>query len=283
MGVIAAPSRAAGAATAAAPPSAWRSFVALVRRGLRDGRRTPLTWGGPLGAMGVLYSALYPSIEGQLNDMISNYPSSLKEAFNITDLATFDAYFDAEMLSMIAPLAIAFFAIRQITKATVGAEEAGHLDVLLATPVPRRRLVAAAFTVAAVLSVAILAVVLVLTWASALIAGADPALPGLVRGMANVWPLAVAFAGLATLVAGITRGGARVTAISVSVLGLMYVMDLAGKLADMEWLRVPSAFRYYGSAVQDGIDPAHFAGLVVAGVVLAAVGALLFERRDLAA
>ncbi|HSD80802.1 MAG TPA: hypothetical protein VLB47_09075, partial [Solirubrobacteraceae bacterium] len=61
----------------------------------------------------------------------------------------------------------------------------------------------------------------------------------------------------------------------------MYVIDLVGKLADpVEPLRYVSAFRYYGSAIQDGIDVSHVVGLTVAGVVLAVLGALAFERRD---
>jgi len=64
----------------------------------------------------------------------------------------------------------------------------------------------------------------------------------------------------------------------------MYVIDLVGKVADaLEPLRWASAFRYYGSAIQDGIDPLAFAGLTLVGVGLAAVGALLFERRDVLA
>lgn len=64
----------------------------------------------------------------------------------------------------------------------------------------------------------------------------------------------------------------------------MYVIDLVGKVADpIEPLRYVSAFRYYGSAIQDGIDPPAFAGVTLAGIVLAAAGALLLERRDVLA
>ena len=61
----------------------------------------------------------------------------------------------------------------------------------------------------------------------------------------------------------------------------MYLLDLAGKLADpAEPLRAVSAFKYYGSAVRDGIDPLAFGGLALCGAALAAVGAILFDRRD---
>jgi ABC-2 type transport system permease protein len=48
-------------------------------------------------------------------------------------------------------------------------------------------------------------------------------------------------------------------------------------------LRYASAFRYYGSAIQDGIDPLAFAGLTLAGVALTAAGAVLLRRRDVLA
>ena len=41
-----------------------------------------------------------------------------------------------------------------------------------------------------------------------------------------------------------------------------------------------SAFHYYGSAIEDGLDPAACAGLTIAGVLLATAGCALFERRD---
>ena len=89
------------------------------------------------------------------------------------------------------------------------------------------------------------------------------------------------FAGLAALAAGRLHRAAPVTAVATGTLVGMYVIDLVGKLADpIEPLRSVSAFKYYGSAIQDGIDPFAFAGLALVGVALATAGAFLFERRD---
>jgi ABC-2 type transport system permease protein len=128
----------------------------------------------------------------------------------------------------------------------------------------------------------VLAVITALTWLSGTIAGADPSLVVLGLGFANVWPLAVLFGGLALLAAGVLHRAASVTtAVSVGVLAAMYIVDLMGKLADpIEPLRSASAFKYYGSAVHDGIEPLAFAGLALAGAALATAGALLFDRRD---
>jgi ABC-2 type transport system permease protein len=252
-----------------------------VRRGLLDQAHAPLTWGGALGAMGALVAAIWPSIEGSVDELMQSYPDSLKDAFNIAQLDTVEKYVDAEMLSLIVPLAVAFFAVRCIVRATVGAEERGYLDTLLSLPLSRRVLVAGSFIVTALAGGAILAVVWALTWLAGTIAGTGISAGTLAAGVFNVWPLAMAFAGLAALAAGALRHPGAVTAVGAGTLVAMYLVDVLGKLSDpLEPLRVVSAFRWYGSAIQDGVDWSHAAGLTLAGVVLAAAGAVLLERRD---
>jgi ABC-2 type transport system permease protein len=258
-----------------------RTLRAVIRRGLLDQRRSLLTWGAPLSAMSALMAVLWPSIEGSVDTLMDSYPESLKEAFNIRALTSVEAYIDAEMLSLIVPLALAFLAVRVVVRVLSGAEERGYLDIVLTTPVTRRALVAGACVVAAAMVAAVLTLMTVVTWAAAYAVGADPSLAVLGRGMANVWPLAMFFAGLAALGCGWAHTGASVTAVASGTLIGMYVFDLVGKLADpAEPLRFVSAFKYYGSAIQDGIDPFAFVGLAAAGALLAVVGAIAFERRD---
>jgi len=275
-----APPRTNAPATAVAP-SERRSLAAVVRRGLRDHRRAPLTWGGGLGAMSALMAAIWPSIEGQMQDLMNSYPEGLKAAFGITELNSVEKYVDAEMLSLIVPLAVAFFAVRCVTNALVGAEERGHLDTLLTLPLSRRVLVGGTFIVAGISVAANLAVIWGLTWLVGTIAGTGISATTLGAGIVNVWPLSMAFAGVAVLASGVMHRPATVTAIATGTLLGMYVIDLVGKLSNaVEPLRVISAFRYYGSAVQDGLDISHIAGLVLAGLLAAVAGALLFDRRD---
>jgi ABC-2 type transport system permease protein len=276
--------RAPAPARTALAPSWRRSLRAVVRRGLRDHRRAWLTWGLPLGAMSALMAAIWPSVEGALDEALENYPESLKEAFNIREITSVEAYIDAEMMSLIVPLAIAFLAVRIMTRAIAAAEEQRYLDTLLAAPVARTTLMAGTLLVAAVVVAVVLAVMTALTWLAALLVGTDASLVVLGRGAANVWPLAMLFAGVAAVAAGTLHRSAPVTAIATGTLVGMYVIDLVGKLADeVEPLRYASAFKYYGSAIQDGIDPLAFAGLTLAGVALTVVGAVLLRRRDVLA
>jgi ABC-2 type transport system permease protein len=265
----------------AAPPSAGRSLAVVVRSGLRLHRRDPLVWGGTLGASCALIAAMWPSIEDSIGKAVESYPEGLKQAFGIQELDSVEAYVDVEMLSLIVPLALAFFAVRCVTRAIVGAEERGHLDALLSLPLPRRLLVAGAFIVTGVVLAVILVVTWVLTWGVGTLASTGISAAKLAAGLANVWPLAMAFAGLAVLAAGVLHRQAPAIAIATGTLVAMYIVDLLGKLSpDMEPLRAVSAFRYYGSAIQDGLDVSHMLGLTLAGIALAATGAVLFDRRD---
>lgn len=268
----------------ATAPSTSRSLRAVIRRGLRDHRHAPLTWGLPLGAMCALIVAIYPSIQDSLNELTKNYPEGLKQAFGIEQLDTVEAYLDAEMFSLIVPLTMAFFAVRSISREISVAEEHGYLDTTLAAPLSRRVLVAGSFAVTALASAAVLAAVFGLTLVASVAVGAGLSLGKLAAGAANVWPLAVFSAGLAVLVAGFVHRSAPVTAIATGTVVGMYVVDLAGKLADpAEPFRSVTVFKYYGSGLTEGIDPAAFIGVMVCGAVLAFAGSWAFERRDVLA
>jgi ABC-2 type transport system permease protein len=269
--------------TAPSAPPAWRSLRAVVRHLLWSGRRSPLTWGGSLGAMSALIAAMWPSIEDSVAKLVREYPAGLKSAFGIDELDSLAAYVEAEMLSLIVPLAVVFLAVRCVVGATAAAEERGHLDVLLTLPLSRPVLVAGAFLVTGVVTGAVLVIAWAMTCAAGLLVGADVAAGALAAGFADVWPLAMAFAGLAVLAIGLTSRSATATGATVGVAFAMYAIDLVGKLAtELEPVRNVSAFRLYGNAVRDGLDVSHVTVLLLAGIALAAAGAVLFDRRDIA-
>ena len=263
----------------AAIPSPVASLRTVVGRGLRDQRNTTLVYGGALGAMGGLMAALWPAIEPSIGKLLDSYPPELKDAFNIVTLDSVETYIDAEMLSLIVPFAVSALAIRVVSQSITGAGERGYLDTLLTTPLSRRTLVAGAFVTAALSAGAALLIATLATVLVGALAGARPSFLTLAGGMANVWPLALLGAGIAAAVAG--RTSRAVTGVAVAVLVGMYVIDLVGKLApSVAFLRDASAFKYLGSAIQQGIDPIGFLGVATVGVALAALGAQWFDGRD---
>ncbi len=259
-------------------------LAALVLTHLSDRRRSLLAWGLPLGLWSAFIVAIFPSVEDALSQAVENYPPSLKEAFGIGELSNVEQYLHAEMLSLIVPLALGYLAVRAVASGLSGAAESGRLDVLLSAPVSRRRIAAGSFVATAIELAIVLAITVLLTGLGNLASGADLAFGSALAGFANVWPLALVFAGLGVVAIGWSLRTSVVTGSVAGVLVTMYVIDLIGRLdPDLSGVRYASVFKYYGNAIEDGIDPLAFAGVTAAAVALAALGAWLFDRRDLAA
>lgn len=259
-----------------------RQLAALVSAHLHDRRRSILAWGLPLGLMSAFIVAIFPSVEGTLSKAIRDYPPALKEAFGISQLSSVEQYLQAEMLSLIVPLALGYLAVRAMASGLAGASETGRLDVLLSAPVSRATLVASGFIATAVELAAVLVVTALITGLGSLLAGAGLGLSALLTGFGNVWPLALVFAGLGAVASGLSPRSSVVTGSIAGVLVAMYVVDLVGRLdPDLSEVRYLSVFKYYGNAIEDGIDPIAFIGVTAVAIAFGAVGAWLFERRDL--
>jgi ABC-2 type transport system permease protein len=258
-------------------------LTSLVLTQLHERRRSLLSWGLPIGLMSAFIVAIYPSVEDALGKAISSYPESLKQAFGIAELSNVEQYLNAEMLSLIVPLAVGYLAVRSVASGLSGAAEIGRLDVLLSAPLSRWRLVAAGFAAAALELAAVLLVSLSITMLGSALAGAGLSFGSTLAGFANVWPLALLFAALGIVVTGWSLRTTVVTGSVAGVLVAMYVVDLIGRLdTGLDWIRYGSVFRYYGKAIEDGIEPLAFVGVTAVAMALAGVGAWLFERRDLA-
>ena len=254
----------------------------LIVAQLRERRRSLLSWGLPLGLWSAFIVSIYPSIESALTKAVRNYPAALKEAFGVGELTSVEQYLHAEMLSLIVPLAVGYLAVRSVASGLSGAAESGRLDVLLSAPVSRSRLVAAGFAATAIELATVLAVAVALTMIGSLLSSAGLCFGLALAGFASVWPLALLFAGLGIVITGWSLRTSVVTGSVAGVLVGMYVVDLIGRLdPSLDAIRYVSVFRYYGTAVENGIDALSFLGVTAAAVVLAAIGSLLFERRDL--
>ena len=261
-----------------------RQVGALVATHLSDRRRSLLAWGVPLGLWSAFIVLIFPSVEGVLSKAIKNYPPALKEAFGIGELTNVEQYLHAEMLSLIVPLALGYLAVRAVASGLSGAAESGRLDVLLSAPVSRSRLAAASFAATAVELAIVLVLTVLLTGLGSFVSGADLSFASALAGYANVWPLALVFAGLGVIATSFSLRTSVVTGAVAGALVTMYVIDLIGRLdPSLSGIRYASVFKYYGNAIEDGIEPFAFLGVTAAAIILAAVGAWLFERRDLSA
>ena len=88
--------------------------------------------------MSGLIVAIYPSFSSDLATLVETLPErSCARPSGSTSYDTARSFLDGEMYSLLVPLAVALFAIRQIAHDLAAHEERAWLDVELATPLGR--------------------------------------------------------------------------------------------------------------------------------------------------
>lgn len=260
------------------------TLPALVLHTVRFQARSVLIWGAALGLYSAAIVASYTTFSGsadQMNQLLDAYPEGMLEAFGITDLADVENYMSSQVF-LLAPLALAFFPMLTAAGTIAGAEERGTIDVLLGNPIPRWQLVVGSFFSMALSLLGILAIVGALTQITAVLMDVDLALKNTAAAVLNMWPLCLLFGAGAMLCSAVFHRRALAIAMPASLLFAMYLLDTLGRVSeDLEDLQPLSAFYYYGSAIEDGIDWTHFAGLTLVALALIALAILAFRRRDI--
>jgi len=259
-------------------------------KSLRDMRRSIVWWSLGLIAMTALMIAVYPTVRDNpdLNKLVENYPDALRAFIAFggeLDYTSGAGYLGSELFAFMVPLLLAVAAIGAGARATAGEEEAGTIDLLLANPVSRRRLIVEK-TAALATEVALLALVL---WISLLlgveIVGMDVSVANLAAATFAAALLAFSFGAIAVLAGSIS--GRRSVAIGVpaAVAVAAYLVSSLGSLVgSLEFARKASPYYHYVASdpLRHGLDLVHVGFLLGIGIIAIALAVLAFERRDLA-
>jgi ABC-2 type transport system permease protein len=258
---------------------------------VRDQRRALLWWSIGLLSVALMYAAVYPSIRDNaatLNEYMESFPEVFRDAFmgESGDFASPAGYLNTELFGFFGPLLLLLFAIGAGARAIAGEEERQTLDVLLAAPITRRRVITDKF-VAMMVGLLVLSGVL---WVS--VAGLGPPfdltpdLGNLAAATLSCFLLALAFGTIALAIGALTGRRGIAIGLAAGLAAATYLFHVLAPSVDaIAWLEYLSPFYYYRDAepLLNGLNPIH--SLVLVGVtVVAFAGALLaFERRDLAA
>lgn len=256
---------------------------------LRDSRRAIAWWSLGLVAMTALMVAAYPSVRDnpELNKMVEDYPDAFKAFLGLgesVDYTSAAGYLNGELFSFVVPLLLLIAAVGAGARATAGEEERGTLDLLLANPISRRRLVLEKLA-ALCAEVVLLSVVLWL----ALIVGA--AAVGMHISSAHLAAAIVAAALLASAYGAIAlflgallgRRGAAIGIAAAGAVAAYLLSSLAELVSFLEPLRVASPFYHYAAnnALRAGLAPEHVVVLLALAVLAGGAALVTFERRNL--
>ncbi len=258
----------------------------LATQTLRMRLRSILIWSLSLSALTVLMVAIFPSM-GKIDfeQLLKQYPKAMLEAFGIEDTSQYSTpigYVNAELFSMMIPLAIAFLPLGVINQCLPAAEERHFLDNLLCTPVARWQVLAGAAVAGAVALATVLFAVWAITLLAAELLDVDLGMADLARSCASLWPLASFVASIGALMAGFGPGRGRMLGAAGGVLVLMYMLPVIAAFdKTFEQAEKLSVFYYYNDWLKHGVDLSEAFLVLLAAAALTAIGAALFERRDI--
>jgi ABC-2 type transport system permease protein len=260
--------------------------VIVFRKTLADQRRALTGWALGMAALVLLYASFYPSIKGNasLNQYFDSLPDTVRNMIGCIDFSSPTCYLQSEIFSIMGPLLLMILAIGAGARGIAGEEERGTLDLLLANPIPRRRLLLEKFW-AMVVATGGVGVVM---WLAVALFGP---LFGLRINLANLGEavlsavlLAIGF-GAGALAMGAWQGKRGLAIAVVASVGVVtYLFNVLAPSVDaLRSMQKLSPFYYYigNDPLRNGLDPIHALVLVVLTAVLLGLALLAFERRDL--
>ena len=255
----------------------------LLRKTLRDLLGQTLGWGIGIGLMLMLTVLLYPSIGSAYADVMEELPEGFHALFGEASLDTLGGYLSLEFFAY-APLVLGIFAIMAGSASLVGEESQGTLDMLLAQPVPRRRLVLAKLAGLVITMGLVTAIVIAFFWLSVAFTDAEFPAGRMMASFLLLWPFEAALAVASALLA-MVFSGRIVSGMVLSVyLVASYVLEsLSTMLSGLEAVRPLFITSYFQgvSAINGDISWGYVGGSIGILGLLVVATAVVLERRDI--
>jgi len=242
-----------------------------------------------LGGFSLMYVVLFPtfaeSLGTDIDELLAAYPEALQKAFGIQTLSTMEGFLASELYTFFWMLVIGLYFAYSAAGLIAADVEREQMDMLLALPVSRARVVLEKFASLAVPLLALTVVVPVVVYAGTVAVDypVDPVSLFVLHALSV--PYLLTFAGVG-LVASVVFD--RTSVAQRASLGLLTGLFFAESLltdTDYEVVGVVSPSRYLdpNAVLIDGeyafLDAAV---LVVAAVALVGLAVVLFRRKDIA-
>lgn len=241
---------------------------------------------GGLAVLTGLFLYMYPSIsEGvDLDEYVQSIPPALREAFGIEALGTIEGFLAAELYSFGWVLLLGLYLAYAAASLIADDVEDDRIDMLLALPVSRSKLLLEKFGSLLVPVVVVNVAIFGVVYAGALAIGEAISVADLamVHLLSVPYLLSTAAVGLASSVWFDRAGLAQRFAMGV-VFGL-FLLDSVVASTEFEWIGGVSPTRYYDVndiLIRGQYDYVSAGILLAATAVLVAVAAVAFTRKDI--
>jgi ABC-2 type transport system permease protein len=259
-------------------------------KSLRDLRRSFVGWSIGLVGYVALIVSVFPTVRDNpdLNKLVESYPEALKAFIAFggqVDYTSAAGYLGSELFSFMIPALFLVASVGNGASAIAGEEERGTLDLLLSFPISRTRIAVEKLGAMCAEVAALGAVLWLALWVGARLFGMDVSAAHLGAAVVVLAVLAIAYGAIAFMIAAGTGHKALAVGLTVALAVAAYLVNsLAALVSALEPFQKASPFYHYvvGDPLNQGLAPWHTLFLMGLGVVAAAVGVVLFRRRDVA-
>jgi ABC-2 type transport system permease protein len=262
------------------------------RRELADHWRALIAWSAGAVLLSATYILFYPSIRTSgagIQHLLDSMPAALRNAFLGSGVSYLSpaGYLGTELFGLIVPVLLLVMGVLAGSRALAAEERNGTIDLLLSTPIRRRRLVAEK-AAGALLPLFVIAAVI---WLA--VAGIGPSqglvvsLGGLAVALVAVALLAAGFGMLAFVVASAAGSSALGGGVAAGLALAVYVLNVVGSVvpALTGFANAVSPFHWVGGpgVLTNGVAWSGILLLIACPVVLLGLAILAYEQRDLTA
>ena len=268
-------------------------MLAIITRTLKDNRVSLAVYILICALFVWMMVAFFPSMLENSQGMaeaFANYPKEFFEAFDITNLdvmfASLEGFLAVEYYSIIWPIIAIILVLSFGSGAIAGEIDRGTIEVLLAQPVSRARLywakcVAGVIIIAALVILSSLCVPLFASlyniefqWESLFV----------ISSLGFLFSFALF--GITMMFSALSSSKGRAASIVGGVVIIMYGLDLVSKFKEsVENLKYLSFFHYFdhnAALIHNQLDLLNIFVFLTVGIVGLIIGAVIFQKRDIA-
>ena len=256
----------------------------LFKHELFSRRISILGWGIGLALFASMYTAVFPAMADQMESFAN---VELYKAMGI-DLGSFAGYI-ASVVVQIVPVILGVYVIMMSTGTLAGEEDNGTLELVVAMPLPRWKIVAMK---AAALSIVLFLIMAIMGAGSALtlhlIKGTtqvDVTSTQLFVALLGVWPLMLAFFSIGLFLGALMPSRRQaVTVMTIFYIASFLAKSIAGYVGSLDWLRSFSLFAYVDtttSVFTNGIDVGGALFLLVVAAIFFLLALWMFQGRNI--
>ena len=256
---------------------------------LRRHWRGALLWAIGLGILANRTILLVPDVDAlkQYAELFETLPPALLQMFggDVLSIASPEGFLNLSFHSFL-PLILALYLVPLGLNTTLNEEEEGIMDVVMALPIARWRVVAERFAAYSVLIIGIVAITHIMIVVGFTSSPLTYNLDNVNAASLNILPASFFILTLTIMIATLVRRRVTVLSIMGAIIIASYFIETLGRAASsssISTLRAVSFYAYYNSAdvFQKGLNPLNVIALLGLSAVFGAVALWGWQRRDI--